>query len=279
MPYPRPSSGAASRRTRRFNEYFRCYPIAALDRPELNYGGKIIMPPSALEKLTRLHIAYPMLFELHNGTKSRTTHAGVLEFIAEEGRVYLPYWMMQTLSLDHGDLLQIKSTDLPSGSFIKLQPQSTAFLTAISDPKAVLENVLRNFSALTKDDTFEFLYNDEVFAITILETKPAEAVSCVETDLEVDFAPPLDYVEPTPTATSSAGSSRPGERSWWWPRDTGHAGGGKHGEDDWVLLARLQHAYKIRVRRNGAKIEGFEDGNAGYFHSREPSTHATTHCC
>lgn len=190
---------SSSRRNRRFDEYFRCYPIAVLDRRELNYGGKIIMPPSALEKLTRLHIAYPMLFELRNGTKEATTHAGVLEFIAEEGRVYLPYWMMQRLQLEPGDLIQIKSTDLPSGRFVKLQPQSMQFITAISDPKAVLENVLRNFSALTRDDVFQFLYNDEVFEIAILEVKPENphsAISCVETDLEVDFAPPLDYVEP-----------------------------------------------------------------------------------
>jgi ubiquitin fusion degradation protein 1 len=81
---------------RRFDEYLRCYPVvmmAGAERQELNYGGKVIMPPSALEKLTRLHIAYPMLFELRNGAKDRMTHAGVLEFIAEEGRVYLPHWV------------------------------------------------------------------------------------------------------------------------------------------------------------------------------------------
>ncbi|KAA8900058.1 ubiquitin fusion degradation protein UFD1-domain-containing protein [Sphaerosporella brunnea] len=197
---------------RRFDTYFRCYPIAVLDRKQLNYGGKILMPPSALEKLTRLHIAYPMVFELHNGRQQKMTHAGVLEFIAEEERVYLPHWMMQTLSLEPGDLLQIKSTDLPAGSFIKLQPQSMSFIKTISDPKAVLENALRNFSALTKGDKFQFLYNGEVFELAVLEVKPQNnsgAISCVETDLEVDFAPPLDYVEPVLIPTNT-GSNTPG---------------------------------------------------------------------
>jgi ubiquitin fusion degradation protein 1 len=63
------------------------------ERDHLNYGGKIVMPTSALDKLTRLHITYPMLFELHNGQKQRMTHAGVLEFVAEEGKVYLPNWV------------------------------------------------------------------------------------------------------------------------------------------------------------------------------------------
>lgn len=83
-----------ARRNRRFDEYFRVYPIAAaVDQKEYHFGGKIVLPPSALEKLTRLHITYPMLFELRNGSKERTTHAGVLQFTAEEGRAYLPYWV------------------------------------------------------------------------------------------------------------------------------------------------------------------------------------------
>lgn len=43
--------------------------------------------------LARLNISYPMLFKLINGDRNAHTHAGVLEFIAEEGRVYLPHWV------------------------------------------------------------------------------------------------------------------------------------------------------------------------------------------
>ena len=82
---------------RKFDEYFRCYPVAMMpgpDREEANHGGKVFLPPSALDKLTRLHITYPMLFELINGAQDgKKTHAGVLEFIAEEGKIYLPYWV------------------------------------------------------------------------------------------------------------------------------------------------------------------------------------------
>ncbi|KAL8920973.1 MAG: hypothetical protein Q9172_004260 [Xanthocarpia lactea] len=184
------------------------------ERENVNHGGKVMMPPSALDKLTRLHITYPMMFELINGAAERLTHAGVLEFIAEEGKIYLPYWMMQTLSLDPGDLVQILSTDLPSGSFIKLQAQSTDFLD-ISDPKAVLENAFRNFSCLTKGDVFTFAYNDQTYEMAVLETKPSTAkngaVSVLETDLEVDFAPPVGYEEPkrvSGTSTPASGTGR-----------------------------------------------------------------------
>lgn len=112
---------------------------------------------------------------------------------------------MQTLLLEPGDLVQIKSTDLPPGQFIKLQPQSTAFLD-ISDPKAVLENAFRNFSCLTKGDVFTFAYNDQVYEMAVLEAKPStdkHAVSVLETDLEVDFAPPIGYEESQKTSGTS----------------------------------------------------------------------------
>ncbi|KAF5874265.1 putative ubiquitin fusion degradation protein ufd1 protein [Botrytis fragariae] len=202
---------------KRFDEYYRCYPTIMIPGPErdnLNYGGKIIMPPSALEKLTRLHITYPMLFELINSRHPdgpKLTHAGVLEFIADEGKVYLPHWMMQTLGLETGDLFQIKSTDLPPASLIKLQPQSVNFLD-ISNPKAVLEKAFRDFSTVTKGDIFSFHYNDTIYDIAVLEVKPVTdkmGVSMLETDVEVDFAAPLGYVEPTPVRGNGSGTSTP----------------------------------------------------------------------
>lgn len=33
-----------------------------------------------------------MLFRLINASKNKSSHAGVLEFVAEEGRAYLPQW-------------------------------------------------------------------------------------------------------------------------------------------------------------------------------------------
>lgn len=214
-------------RQRRFDEFYRVYPLAMMPGPEresLNHGGKIFLPASALDKLTQLHITYPMLFELINGAKSLKTHAGVLEFIAEEGRCYLPYWTMVRLGLEPGDLLQTKSTDVPLGRFIKLQPQSTNFLE-ISNPKAVLETAFRNFSCMTVGDVFTFSYNDEVYEIGVLEVKPvtdAQAVSVIETDIEVDFAPPVGYEEEMARKkTAGSGTST--------PRSVGSAMAGKGG--------------------------------------------------
>jgi ubiquitin fusion degradation protein 1 len=117
--------------------------------------------------------------------------------------------MMQTLLLETGDLVQIKSTSLAPASLVKLQPQSTNFLD-ISDPKAVLENAFRNFATLTQGDVFSFEYNDTIYDIAVLEVKPTSekmGVSMLETDVSVDFAPPVGYVEPS--SNKGSGTSTP----------------------------------------------------------------------
>jgi ubiquitin fusion degradation protein 1 len=196
-----PSGGFAAI-PQKFEDYFRCFPVAMMPenvrKDDANFGGKIFLPPSALNKLTMLHIRYPMLFELLNEKENLRTFSGVLEFVAEEGRVYLPQWMMSTLHLQPGSVIKITNQDVPLGRFVKIEPQSVDFLD-ISDPKAVLENVLRKFSTLTINDVVEISYNDKIYGIKVLEVKPESAfnsICVVETDLETDFAPPVGYVEP-----------------------------------------------------------------------------------
>ncbi|XP_022947895.1 ubiquitin fusion degradation protein 1 homolog [Cucurbita moschata] len=190
-----------------FEQTYRCYPASFIEKPQLETGDKIIMPPSALDRLASLHIDYPMLFELRNDVTERLSHCGVLEFIAEEGMIYMPYWMMENMLLQEGDVVQVKNVTLPKGTYVKLQPHTMDFLD-ISNPKAILETTLRNFSCLTTGDSIMVAYNNKKYYIDIIETKPSNAISIIETDCEVDFAPPLDYKEPQkPVASLPTGKA------------------------------------------------------------------------
>ena len=55
----------------------------------------------AMFSAASLHIEYPMLFEVRNTAAERTSHCGVLEFIAEEGMIYMPYWVRPCLAYFH----------------------------------------------------------------------------------------------------------------------------------------------------------------------------------
>ncbi|XP_052073457.1 ubiquitin recognition factor in ER-associated degradation protein 1-like isoform X4 [Mytilus californianus] len=179
-----------------FKQTYRCYSVTMLDnREDVERGGKIIMPPSALDQLTRSRIQYPMQFKLRNNQQARHTHCGVLEFVANEGRIYIPNWMMRNLLLNEGDLVEVENVSLKVATFTKFQPQSVDFLD-IRYPEAVLGNMLRSFACLTKGDVISIKYNEREYKLCVLETKPDDAISVTECDLDVDFAPPVGYQEP-----------------------------------------------------------------------------------
>jgi ubiquitin fusion degradation protein 1 len=139
-------------------------------------------------------------------------HTGYVKYCAKHGALSHTSQMMQTLQVETGDLLEVKSTSLAPASLVKLQPQSTNFLD-ISDPKAVLENAFRNFATLTQGDVFSFEYNDTIYDVAVLEVKPTSekmGVSMLETDVSVDFAPPVGYVEPSSNKGSGTSTPRSG---------------------------------------------------------------------
>ena len=59
-----------------------------------------------------------------------------------------------------------------------------------------MENLLRGYACLTEGDVIALHYNDKVYELRVVETKPARGISIIECDLNTDFAPPVGYVEP-----------------------------------------------------------------------------------
>jgi hypothetical protein len=83
---------------RAFETQYQCFSSAMIGRSNnIEEGDKILLPPSALDTLARMNVEYPMLFEIRNDAIGKRTHCGVMEFSAEEGRCYMPFWMMQNM--------------------------------------------------------------------------------------------------------------------------------------------------------------------------------------
>lgn len=205
-----------------FNQTFKCFPSsfyaaqkAQVDPESYENSDRILLPPSAMQLLAQLKIDYPMLFELipHNGAKH--LHCGVLEFVAEEGFVYVPFWMMENMQLEEGDLLTVRNASLDKGTFVKFRPQSKSFIE-LSNPRAVLERTLSKFACLTKNQTIRIFYNNKTYDIDVYEIKASgnravDAVSIIEADINLEFEAPADYVEPDiqPAESSNAPVFRP----------------------------------------------------------------------
>ena len=182
-----------------FIEVYKAFPATFLDRDDIEQSNSIILPGSALQKLTSLRSGFsnkaePVLFRILNIELSISTHCGVLDFTAEEGTCYLPTNMFNRLCLVEGQDVNLRNIKLEKGKFIKIQPHLTAFIEN-PNPKTILENNLRNYFCLTEGDTINVVFNKKTYLIDIIECKPKKAISLVNCDVEVDFAPPKDYKE------------------------------------------------------------------------------------
>lgn len=77
------------------------------------------MPESALTQLSRIRTSYPMTFMITNPSIGLKTYCGALEFIAQEGTINIPIWMMNLLGLEEGAEVIIRNVNLQKGKFIK----------------------------------------------------------------------------------------------------------------------------------------------------------------
>jgi len=168
----------------------------------VKYSNKILLPPSILQQLNdNDNISNDILFfKIINDKNQFHQICGVQEFSAPPGVVYSPYHVMEGLGIDQGDTITIELACPPNGSYIKLQPHKTEFIN-LYDPKAILEKVLsKDYPVVTEGHSIAVYYKelDRVFYIDIVKTEPASVIKIVNVNVNVDFAPPLDYVPPPP---------------------------------------------------------------------------------
>ena len=181
-----------------FIEVYRAYPAMMLGRDDIELSNSIILPSSALGKLSCMKnfgdTRNPVLFRILNIDLNIYTHCGVIEFTAEEGTCYLPLNMFNKLNLIEGNKVNIRNITLKSGTFIKLRPHKTEFINN-PQPKTVLEYNLKNYFCVTEGDTISVKFRDKIFKIDVIECKPEKQIRTLNCNLQVDFEEPLDYKE------------------------------------------------------------------------------------
>ena len=193
-----------------FIEVYRAFPAAAMGRADIDATNSIILPNSALGKLSLLkdfgNDKNPLLFRILNIQLGIYTHCGIIEFTAEEGTCYIPYNMFDRLSLEEGQKVNIRATKLEKGTFIKLRPHKTEFINN-PNPKVILEYNLRNYFCVTEGDTIDVRFGKKYYKIDVIECKPNKAIRTLNCELEVDFEPPKDYKEPEKVQRSNVSGS------------------------------------------------------------------------
>ncbi|KAG8364585.1 hypothetical protein BUALT_Bualt18G0012600 [Buddleja alternifolia] len=175
--------------------------------PYQGSGDKIKLPPSCFTELSEqgafdkgpLHFSLSLIHQeslsgLEGPTKEsfRKTHAGVLEFTAEEGFVALPMHCWSNLfpaEAPHSATVEVRYIWLPKGTYAKLQSLEYGF-SDIPNHKAVLETSLRQHATLSQGDMLIVNHGVLKYHLRVLELKPSSSISVLETDIEVDNTGP-----------------------------------------------------------------------------------------
>lgn len=180
---------------------YACSSVPQDTQEQLKYSNKILLPASMLHKMNeRDDVEYPLFFKVINPICEFGRVCAVHEFTATEGLVNVPYYILEDLGLQEGSPVNIEYVNPPEGSYIKLKPHKTEFIE-LSDPKAILEHIMsKDYPVVTKGQTIVINYKDmnKTYRIDVVDTKPAEIIKIIDTDLDLDFDKPFDYVEPKP---------------------------------------------------------------------------------
>ncbi|PAA56556.1 hypothetical protein BOX15_Mlig008122g1 [Macrostomum lignano] len=191
-----------------FSNSYRCYSFDMHEgsdqaRDTLRQGGHVLLPQSALRDMSVASASGsgPMIFNVsYNG---HSALVGVHEFTAPEGVVLVPDWLLRRLGLHdssggsgEGSIVQVSALPPdrrpPLGTFARLRPWSGRpefgdFLAEVDDPKAVLENRLRDFICLSIGDEIDLKLNGRRYRLSVVDVRPASSVCIVDCDLAVEF--------------------------------------------------------------------------------------------
>ncbi|KAK1387638.1 hypothetical protein POM88_015816 [Heracleum sosnowskyi] len=181
---------------------YRCYPFSHINKGHCEDGNKIIMPASAIDVITSMRgtTEYPLTFKIINPLLDKFSHCGILEYSGEEKRsVYLPNWMMNSLLLQQGQIVNIECAALSKATFLKIQPCSTEFIMNLSDKEKAMERILKDFACVTTGDTIMVNHEKQSYYLNIVQARPENAVSLIETDCELEFMKSLDHKGPEET--------------------------------------------------------------------------------
>jgi len=173
--------------------------------PSDRTDDKLVLPPSALQRLSEQGaLESGMLsFAVALPGEVSGTHAGVAEFVAEEGTIGIPPRVALCLTKGAGlntlesiGTVQVRFVRLPRSSqcTARLQPRGHGFhvdgIKAIRmDLQHVLMESLRGHVALTVGDWLPIRHAGVSYELVVKELSPDPQLSLIDTELSIDIMP------------------------------------------------------------------------------------------
>jgi len=167
------ASWSNQNQTKTFQQKYRVFSAAFWQKNgtpiDLEKSDKIVLPPSALSRLTECNASFPVLLKIQlidSGTNKvlpSSVFSYVVDYSAPEGLVYMSSWMVTKLNLDQSGQSVVELNlptpnnlkyQCPMADFLQLQPHSLQLM--------LLENVTNLVHAALSSYYSSLRVNDEI---------------------------------------------------------------------------------------------------------------------
>jgi hypothetical protein len=146
----------------------------------------------------QVDLEYPIVFKLTYTLNEReqNIYLGVQEFTAPlQYSVYLPMYTCYYAKLAHMSKVKLTYINPVKCTDITVQAHHEKFNDMV-DHKQVLEsNIKKHYPVLYRGQTIRVFYFDETYEINIVNCKPENVIRMTDTDVNVEFLPPIEKKE------------------------------------------------------------------------------------
>lgn len=166
-----------------------CKELSNSEVNKLQKCNKIIIPFIGLNNiLNKENEQKELFFKLCGLDSTRNEfYVGVHKISDKCDRVFLPDWIIDTLSIDHLGYgkITLDCVELPKAEYCKLiVPES---FSKLEDPKLILNKHLCEYNNLSVDLKIKINFAKKDYTIKVAKLEPANHVSITNTDLKTDI--------------------------------------------------------------------------------------------
>ena len=159
--------------------------------------------PDAMNALTCFLISKPDARE-HEAIENNIV---VPHSYIPHSEIYLPFQMFEQLKIDPGYFCDITyiTEKIAIGTHINLMPMEKEFLQIKDQESLMLNGIINKYTCIRSNNIIR-VFSEEinrVLSFRVLKTKPADIISLLDTDLEVEFKIPPAFLEPKPNDKTS----------------------------------------------------------------------------
>ena len=121
--------------------------------------------------------------------------------------IYLPFQMFEQLRINPGDFCDLThiTEKIAVGTHINLMPNEKEFLQIKDQESLMMNGIINKYTCIRQNNVIRVFSEEinQVLSFVVLKTEPAEIISLLDTDLEVEFKIPPAFLKPTKNAVET----------------------------------------------------------------------------